>query len=187
MSMKPESNRTAQAPPADRAEFLKHIQSSDAGERYAAWRGAGPQGAEAIAPLGELMASSDKGVAKAAGGAMETIAHHAARPGAGKEAQAAAAELMLLAQPKHPRMVRSEALNLLGMVGDSRVVPGLAELLSDPEVGEDARLALERIPGRAAQSALAKAAKNGDADLRPKIEQSLRNRSLTAKTVGIRP
>ncbi|HZO88360.1 MAG TPA: hypothetical protein VFB38_08470 [Chthonomonadaceae bacterium] len=172
---------------AEIAAFLEKIKSPDADVRYKAWREAGPMGAEAVVPLGELAASPDKGVAKAASGAMETIAHHAARPGAGAEAHAVSVELLKVAQTPHPRMVRADALYLLGFTGDGRIVPGLARLLSDRELREDARMALERIPGSASLSALRQAARTASPDFRPNLEQSLHNRSLTPKTVGREP
>lgn len=168
-------------------QFLEQIQSSDADVRYAAWRAAGPQGAAAILPLADLMDGEDKGVAKAAKGALETIVHYAGRPGAQPEAQAVAVELLQVATSDRSRPTRAEALNWLGFVGDEAVVPGLAKLLEDPEVREDARLALERIPGPESRRALRKALRTAPEDFRPNLEQSLYNRRLTPATVGRRP
>jgi HEAT repeat protein len=165
-------------------EFLEKIKSPDANVRYAAWRAAGPMGAQAVAPLAELMASSDKGVAKAAQGALQAIVHHAGRPGASREARAVAEELLKVAASNRPRMVRADALNWLGMIGEGRVVSGIAKLLGDAEMREDARMALERIPGRDAQRALENALKTAPADFKPNLEQSLYNRQLTPATVG---
>ncbi len=168
-------------------EFLDQIKSSEANVRYAAWRSAGPMGAQAVAPLADLMASSDKGVAKAAQGALQAIVHHAGRPGAGREARAVAEELLKVAASNRLRRVRAEALNWLGMIGEGRVVPGIAKLLGDAELREDARMALERIPGRDAQRALENAFKTAPADFKANLEQSLYNRKLTPATVGIKP
>jgi HEAT repeat protein len=168
-------------------EFLDKIKSPDASVRYAAWRSAGPMGAQAVAPLADLMASSDKGVAKAAQGALQAIVHHAGRPGAGREARAVAEELLKVAASNRPRMVRADVLNWLGMIGDGRGVSGIAKLLGDAELREDARMALERIPGRDAQRALENALKTAPADFKPNLEQSLYNRKLAPATVGIKP
>lgn len=168
-------------------EFLDKIKSSDANVRYAAWRSAGPMGAQAVAPLADLMASADKGVAKAAQGALQAIVHHAGRPGASREARAVSEELLKVAASNRPRLVRADALNWLGMIGDGRIVSGIAKLLGDAELREDARMALERIPGREAQRALERALQTAPADFKPNIEQSLYNRKLTPATVGIKP
>lgn len=168
-------------------EFLEKIKSNDANVRYAAWRAAGPTGSSAVAPLAELMASTDKGVAKAAREALQTIVHHSARPSGQKEARDVAAELLKVAASPAPKLVRADSLNWLGFVGDDRAVPGLAKLLEDPEVREDARMALERIPGRASLRALQQAVKAAPDDFRPNLEQSLYNRSLTPATAGIKP
>lgn len=167
--------------------FLDKMQSPDADVRYAAWKSAGPMGSMAVVGLGDLAANSDKAITKAARGALLNVAHYAARPGAAAEAHAVSIELLkLAAAPERPRAVRADALNLLGFTADSRTVPGIARLLSDTEMRDEARMALERIPGSAATNALRKAAQSAPADFRPNLDQSLSNRSLTPKTVGIK-
>jgi HEAT repeat protein len=167
-------------------DLLDQLQSPDANVRYNAWRGAGPTGATAISGLGDLMASPDKSIAKCAHGALDTIAHYAARPGATPaEAHGVTMELLKLATTTRPRMVRSDALCLVGVVGDAHAVPGLVKLLSDNDVREDARMALERTPGSASLAALKKAATTVPADYRPSINQSLHDRALTVQNAGI--
>ena len=168
-------------------EFLEKIQSSDAHVRYAAWRSAGPMGAPAVAPLADLMASPEKGVAKAAQGALQAMVHYAGRPGAKTEARAVSVELLQVAASSRPRQVRADALHGLGFIGDRRVVSGLAQLLQDGEVREEVRLALERIPGRESLRALQKAHQTAPAEFKPNLEQSLYNRNLTPATVGTQP
>lgn len=171
----------------DLERFLQQIASEDAETRYRAWRSAGPMGAAAIAPLADRMAGADRGVAKAAGEAIERIVHHAARPGARNEARAVSAALLQVAESNRARLVRADAIHWLGFVGDGRVVPGLAKLLADPALRDEARMALERIPGREATRALERARASAPADFRPHLEQSLRNRRLTRETVGVKP
>jgi HEAT repeat protein len=165
-------------------EFLDKIKSTDASVRYAAWRSAGPMGAPAVAPLADLMASPEKGVAKAAKEALQAIVHHAGRPDAQAEARAVATELLKVAASTRPRQVRADALHWLGFIGDRRAVSGLAKLLGDAEVREDARLALERIPGKESLRVLRKALQTAPADFKPNLEQSLYNRKLTPAAVG---
>lgn len=141
--------------PQNTADFLRDLASPDAAVRQAAAASARTQGAGAIAGLGDLASGPDKAVAKAARKALEDIAHHAARPGAkGKETQAVADQMALLTDAKRPRALRAHALHLLGFVGRDKNVAGIARLLSDPQVGDDARMALERINTGAARKAL---------------------------------
>jgi len=165
-------------------EFLAQIRSSDVDTRYKAWQSAGPIGAEAIVALSALAAGDDKWVGLAATGAMEKIAHYSARPGAGSEAEAVSAELLKVAASHKPRVIRANALHLVGFIADNRSIPGLVKLLSDLEIREDARLALEKIPGSAATEAFKRAVKTAPGDFLPQIKQSLYNRSLSLKTVG---
>lgn len=167
--------------------LIDRIKSSDSNDRYAAFKSAGPVGADAVAGLADLMGSSDRWVARAAKFALENITHHAARPGAKKEASAVAAELLKVTASGRPQRVRSEALSLLGFVGDGKAVGAIAQLLDDKEVREETRLSLERIPGRDAQRALQRACENAPADFKPNLEQSLRSRRLTPATAGIAP
>ena len=126
--------------------FLKNLSSPDPVVRGVTARCARRRGAPALAGLADLAAGEDKPIAKAAKKAMEDITHYAARPGARDEAATVAAELLHIAEAKpRPRMVRAHALYLLGFAGDDRAIPGLTRLLPDPEIGEDARMALERI------------------------------------------
>jgi HEAT repeat protein len=167
--------------------FLDQIKSSDADVRYKAWRTAGPMGATAVAPLGDLAALPDKGVAKAAKAALQEIAHYAARPGAGAEARVISVELVRVAASIRPRLVRADALYLLSFTADSRAVPDIARLLKDADVREAARMTLERIPGSASLHALRQEAKDAHTDFRSNLEQSLYNRNLTRQTVGVAP
>ncbi|MGC5271607.1 hypothetical protein ACPXAU_24460, partial [Salmonella enterica] len=77
----------------DVKQLLEKIQSPDGAVRQAAWKSAGPVGAAAVVPLGELAASSQKPVARAAAFALDRIAHYAARPGSNGAAHAVAIEL----------------------------------------------------------------------------------------------
>ncbi len=167
--------------------ILKNLASPDGEIRFRASQEA------VLLPIGELPAlialaeSETPGVAKAARRALELRVHHAARPGAPREAAEVAQILLSASQTSKVRSVRAKALSLLGCVGDSRVVFGLARLLQDPEVHEEARMALERIPGSASTEALRRALKERPASEKPALEQSLRRRAATPKTAGIKP
>lgn len=165
----------------DVRELMAKLGSSDAAVRYAAWQGAGPAGSAAVVPVGDLMASTDKGVVKAAKGALEGIAYYSTRPGADREAEAVSQELLKLAGPGRPFAARAEAIHLLGFTGSRRAVPALAALLSDAEVRDEARMALEQIPGGASLAALKRAFNSAPPDFQPALQQSIRNRAMRTK------
>ncbi len=143
---------TADAAPPTDAKFLESMASPDPAVRRAAAAFARRRGADALPGLADLAASSDKAVAKAAQKAMADIIHHAARPGAGGEAGQAAAALLNIAQAANrPRAVRAHALYLLGFVASKTAAPVLKGLMTDREIGEDARMALDRIGGGTAK------------------------------------
>lgn len=113
-------------------------------------------GARTVGPLGDAMGSSeDKAIAKAAKKALEDVAHYAARPGASvREAREVAEKLVLLTEAGRLRAVRAHALYLLGFVARDRNVGTIRLLQDDSEVGEDARMALERMNSAASRNAM---------------------------------
>ena len=164
-------------------ELWVNVNSDKVETRTAAWNEMGKL-SEKIIPLSDLCSSEDKPVSKAAKGLLEAIAHRAARPGAKEEAKEVSEKLLDVASSSRPVLVRAWALHLLGFTADGRAVPKIARLLEVPEVQEEARLALERIPGSAATSALKSASKKTVAPFRSNVEQSLRAREATPKTIG---
>ena len=157
------------------AEFLEKIQSPDDAIRGPAWQNAGPVGAPAVVPLGEVMTHADFEIARAAKRAIERIVRHAGRPGAAPERRAVAAELVKLLAHANSN-VRKHALWMLSEIGEDAAVPPMARLLEDPEMREDARCALERIPGRAATAALRKALATAPESFKYALAHSLRVR-----------
>jgi len=172
---------------AEAAALIDKIKNPDESVRYAAWQAAGPEGASAVAPLADLVASDDKGVAKAAKGALDNVAHYGARPGGHSDAHAVSVALLKLAQSSRPYAVRAQALHLLGFTADSRMAAEIGKLLEDESVREEARMGRERIPRKASLSVLNKFAAKAPSDFRPNVAQSLHNRALMPKTVGTEP
>lgn len=134
--------------------FLAAIASPDVAVRQAALKRLPPaqDAADALPGLAELMAGKDPAVAKAAKAAMEAVTHRALAPPPGKDRpdraarERAAAALTEVVDSSHPRMVRAHALFLLGFAGDgAQHEKALALLEKDPEVGEDARMARQRL------------------------------------------
>lgn len=116
--------------------------------------------------------------ARAAKKALAKIVRHAGRPGAGEDRTAAVAELLRLLDAGQPLMIRREAISLLSEIADDQVVAPLAALLNDPDLREDARLALERIPSGQSLDALQAGLAAVPNDFKINIAQSLRARGV---------
>jgi hypothetical protein len=80
-----------------------------------------------------------------------------------------------------PVPVRREALWMLSEIGDSSVVGIIAKLLLEQKVPEEARCALERMPGPQATRALEQALRTAPEDFRFALANSLRVRGLAVK------
>jgi HEAT repeat protein len=171
----------AQNLPAAEAQSVQtivgQIQSEDDKVRGPAWQNAGPLGAPAVPPIAELLTHRNFEVARAASRALWKIVRQAGRPGADAERAAVAASLLpLLKNEAEP--VRRDALWMLSEIGGDAEVPAIAALLQDKAVHDDARSALERIPGQPSLAALKSALETTPEKFRPAIAQSLRVRGV---------
>jgi hypothetical protein len=156
-------------------ELIARIKDKDDKVRGPAWQGAGPSGAPAVKPLAAVMTDPDMETARSAKRALYQIVRYAGRPGAVAEAKAVTAELLpLLKGTATP--VRREVLWLLSEIAGDEAVAPMAALLSDAELREDARLALQRIPGKKSIAALKDGLKAAPADFKPNLAESLRAR-----------
>lgn len=90
------------------------------------------------------MASDDPAASKQARLDLESVAHAAAAPGI-RNRSAVADALLNALKNKHSRVNRGHLLKLIGFVGDRKHERALAGFTKDPETGEDARMAQERI------------------------------------------
>ena len=156
-------------------KLITEIQSPDDKVRGDAWQNAAPLGAQAVKPLAALMVHQDFEIARAAQRALWKIVRHAGRPRAGRERKAVQGEVVALLDSA-PLPVRREALWMLSEIGDPGVVAHFAKLLTDVAVREDARCALERIPGPQAMHALERAMITTPEDFRVALANSLRVR-----------
>ncbi len=157
------------------SDFITAIQSADDSVRGPAWQGAEQFGADAVEPLAQLMATVDMESARAANRALWKIVRHAGRPGAATERNAVATKLVSLLR-KSRTDIRREMLWMLSEIGDDKAVPTIASLLSDKDLRDDARAALERIPGKKSLAALRSALSTASADFKQAIAVSLRVR-----------
>ncbi len=163
--------------------LMKDIQSTDDAVRAAARDHAGAVGAKAVGPLAKIAASGELEIARAAKRAMQNIVYHAGRPGAADEAKAVAAELLKLLGDSQPVQLRRDVLWMTWQIASEEAVDPVAALLADKELGEDARMALERLPGDKATAALQAALAKADAAAKPALAHSLRVRGV--ETPGV--
>jgi hypothetical protein len=155
--------------------LLEKIQSSNDAERAAARDNAGPVGAPAMAPLAKIAATGELEIARAANRAMQNLVYHAGRPGAEDEAKAVALELLKLLGNDLPLQLRRDVLWMTWQIAGSEAVEPVAELLAHPELHEDARMALERLPGDEATAALQAALAAASEAQKPALAHSLRS------------
>lgn len=115
------------------------------------------QGAEArngIPALLEKLQADDPDVVRAARTALETIAHHASRPGAAEEREQVAGAVASACSAAEKPEVKNILLEILGFVGTGKSVPVVAECLDVPETHRMACFALARIEAPEAAAAL---------------------------------
>lgn len=101
-----------------------------------------------VLDLANRMADPDKIKAKMAKVAMERLVHAQARPTAiKKDRESVINGLLTVAKESktYSRMTRAHAIRLLGFIGGRGEERALGSLENDPEIGEDARMARERI------------------------------------------
>jgi hypothetical protein len=156
-------------------ELIERLKSSDEKTRGYAWQNAGPVGVKAVKPLADLMASSEMETARAAKRALWNIVRWAGRPKASDEQQAVVSELVPLIAAGSPS-VRREFIWMLSEIGGDEAVASIGALLPEKELREDARAALQRIPGNKALRPLKLALKSGPEEYRSALAVSLRVR-----------
>jgi hypothetical protein len=137
----------------DVREFLNRITSPDAAVRQAAVKDAPNQNPEVLAGLADYLAHPDKAIAKAARAAMERFVHSKMSPEKGKGRpnsgirDTVAENLLAIAASSRPRIARAYALTLYGFAGNGSAGEEtiLNTLEKDKEIGEDARMARQRV------------------------------------------
>ena len=165
---------TAQAQGVD--ELIAGIKSDSADKRTESWQSAGEVGAPAVKPLATVMTDDNLEVARAAKRALWKIVRHTGRPKANKEKKAVETELTELLGKDQPVAVQREVLWMLSEIGARNSIKPIARLIRNEELREDARMALERIPGKRAVTTLKAGFEKAPEDFKPNIAQSLRKR-----------
>jgi HEAT repeat protein len=177
--------------------LIQGLRSDDATERTEAWLSAGKYGARAVKPMAGLFGRMDKRVqqlvsqnadkqqiaqplevGRAAKRAMWKIVRTVGAPGA-RGKKMTVARLVELLGDDQPVVVRREVVWMLSELGQgSQVVDPLAGLLAHQQLREDARMALERMPGDESVAALQAALETAANDFQLHIAQSLRKRGV---------
>lgn len=157
-------------------ELLTALRSEDDIKRTQAWISAGAVGAPAVAPLAGLMLDAQPEVARAAKRALWQVARHSGRPGAKTDKAAVIAALLTVLAEERPDAVKREVMWMLSEIGGRESIAPLASLFSNAELREDARMCVERIPGRASLDALKAALESVPEDFKANIAESLRKR-----------
>ncbi len=129
-----------------------------------------------VAGLAEQLADSDIEVARAAKRELWRVVRHVGRPGAQTDKRAVVTELEILLKEGRPAAVYREVLWMLSEIGTSDSVKAIAALLSNKTAREDARMALERIPGEESLAALKSALDATPDNFKVNLAQSLRAR-----------
>lgn len=170
----------AASEPGSLGEFISRIRTTDDSVRGPAWQSAAQWGAPAVKLLVPVMQSEEFEIARSGKRALWKIVRHAGRPGAAKEAKAVATELVAVLAGT-PAPTRRELLWMLSEIGSDDTIAPMAALLSDPDVREDARCAITRLPGRKATAALKSAFAGAPEDFKFALAESLRTRGESVK------
>lgn len=163
--------------------LIKNIQSEDHAVRAAARDGAGPIGAKAVPELSRIATSGELEVARAANKAIQNIVYYAGRPGSENETKAVSGELLKLLGDDRPLQFRRDVLWMTWQIAGEDAVEQVAALLSNADLHEDARMALERLPGDKATAVLKKALATATDAQKPALAHSLRVRGV--ETPGV--
>ncbi len=162
-------------------QLIDHVQSAEESERLKALDGAKTAGPQAVEPLAKAMAGGRPEVERAATRALWNLVHAQGAPGAEYRRETGAKLLGLLgAEPA--TQVRREALWMVSELCETRqAVRTVASLLEHPELKEDVRLVLERLPGKPAVAALKAAFVSADDEFKFALAASLRKRGVAVE------
>lgn len=186
-------------------QLIAKIKDRNADVRAAAWQGAGELGAAVVQPLAALMAEMDAELAQLAKGSgtgkedkeeigykhevgraakrgLWVVVRHVGRPGADQEKGPVVDALCRLLLGNQPALVKREVLWMLSEIGGPQAVAAIRDIpdiLDNRDLREDARCAVERIPGKEAIEALIEALENAaDREFRLAVAHSLRVRGV---------
>ncbi len=162
-------------------DLIAGIRDKDPNVRSEARDNAGKVGAAGVKPLARVMQDDDFEIARAAKRALWKIVRYAGRPGADGEKKAVVAEMIPLLGDNRPIPIRREVMWMLSEIAGDEAVAPVAVQLTNSDLREDARMVLERLPGRESLRALRRALRTMPQDFKINIAQSLRARGVTVR------
>lgn len=162
-------------------DVLRDIQSDDDDVRTSAWLRAGSLGASAVKPLIVLTSHPSPEVARAAKRGLWQVVRRSGRPGADAEREAVSAALVGFLFDDVSVALRRDILWMVSESGGGASIEPVAALIANPDLREDARMTLERIPGDASLAALQAALESVPEDFKLNIAQSLRQRGVVVE------
>jgi hypothetical protein len=121
-----------------------------------------------------MIADKDAETARTGKRQLWEAVRHVGRPGNEQEQQAVLQELLKLTGKDQPVAVRREVIWAISELGGNDAVDAIAVLLADIELREDARMVLQRIPGKKSLEALKTGLSAAPADFKPNVAESLR-------------
>lgn len=131
-----------------------------------------------IEELAAMIAEDDDEIMRAGKRQLWDLVHKVGRPGNGEQQNAVKRALLKLMTPEQPAVVKREVIWMLSEIGADCCVAPMADLLSDAELREDARMALQRLPGDKSLEALEDGLRAAPDDFKTNIAQSLRARGV---------
>jgi len=134
--------------------------------------------AGSVKTLAEMMRSDDAEVQRTGRRQLWEMVRHIGRPGNSAQQQAVVTALLQLIAGDQPVAVKREAVWAVSELGDSGCVDPLAGLLANADLRQDACMALERLPGDKAVSALKAALGAAPQDFKIVVAHSLRARGV---------
>jgi hypothetical protein len=148
--------------------------------RAEGWLNAWKVGAPAIKPLAAVTTSGDSNleVARSAKRALWQIVNHFGRIEAEDKRKTILAELQALLTDEWPDAFRRDVLWMLSEIGDASSVEPISEVLKNRELLDDARCALQRIPGDVSLAALKAALESVPNRYKNHIAHALRVRGV---------
>lgn len=126
-----------------------------------------------------LMGGADFEASRAARRELAALVHQTGRPGAEAERRACSEALVAALEQERPEQVRRELLGLIAEISGDEAVSVVAALLLNEALRDDARMALERIPGKRSLKALESALGKVPTDFRRALAVSMRARGMS--------
>ncbi len=158
-------------------EVLRNLASNDAEVRMSALRQASALDENHLADILALISQDDYEVSKTAKSALKVIVTTVGASQEPTKRQKVTEKLIELLQGDLSTETKREVLRALALIPDETNVPCLADFLRQPDLAEDAKAALERIPSDSATKTLLDYLPNASLELQRSILGSLKHKA----------